>query len=232
MKPREEFHEQLDRSLGELGLDVLPNAKDLLWRHFQLLVDANRRFNLTRITDPRSAAVKHYADSLALVRWFDSQAHLLGEKPVARIRVLDLGTGGGFPAVPLAAVRPEWDIVAVDKTGKKVHFVAGCADVLGLKNLNALWARPPEWNPESRFDVVAVRAVGTARDCLSTASNLVRPGGCLVCYKTASMNQKEVNRAEEWCRQHRWDPQAVFEYALREKERAARRRLVPYRAPD
>jgi len=74
--------------------------------------------------------------------------------------------------------------------------------------------------------------VATARDCLSTTSNLVRPGGWVVCYKTASMKQDEVNLAEEWCRQHRWEPQAVFDYALHEEERAAMRRLVPYRAPD
>ena len=232
MDPREEFHEQLDRSLRELGLDISPDARDLLWRHFLLLIDANSRFNLTRITDPRDAAVKHYADSLALVRWFDSQPPIADKSSIARIRILDLGTGGGFPAVPLAVVRPEWDIVAVDKTGKKARFVAECAEELRLSNLNALQARPPEWNPESRFDIVAVRAVATAQDCLSTVANLVRPGGWVVCYKTASMKEDEVNLAEEWCREHRWNFQSVFEYALHKDERAAMRRLVSYRAPN
>jgi len=131
---REVFSTALTNAAGALGLRLEEHHLARMWRHFELVVEANRRFNLTRITAPADAALKHYADSLALLatRWVDS------DRPLS---VLDVGTGAGFPAVPLAIVCERWGVMAIDGTGKKARFVAEAAAVLGLANLEARHTR-------------------------------------------------------------------------------------------
>jgi len=200
-----------------------------MWRHFELLVEANRQFNLTRITEPGEAAVKHYADSLALLVWVDR--HAPGYRPDAGLPrlVLDVGAGGGFPAAPVAISCPEWAVVALDKTAKKVRFVQRCAEVLGQRNLRGVHGRLPQWKPEFLFDLVVFRAVTSVPESLSCAAGVVGPGGWLVCYKTASTPPAELEEARRWAEANGWQAAAPFDYALHPAERATPRRLITFR---
>ncbi|MEP0842347.1 MAG: 16S rRNA (guanine(527)-N(7))-methyltransferase RsmG, partial [Phycisphaerae bacterium] len=169
-----------------LGLRVEDELRRLMRRHFELLIEANRRFNLTRITAAGEAALKHYADSLSLLatRWLDAARPL---------EVLDVGTGAGFPAVPLAVVCPAWRITAIDGTGKKARFLADAAKALGLTNLRALHARSADLarRPAMRFDAVLMRAVARLGPGIEEAHGLVRRGGSLIFYKTAGISNDE-----------------------------------------
>ena len=121
-------HDRFDRALDEaadrIGVPTTAAQRSAMGHHFALMVEANRRFNLTRITTPVEAAIKHYADSLTLLTCPDIAA-------AAPITLLDVGTGAGFPAIPLAIVCPAWQVAAIDGTGKKARFVAESAAGLG-----------------------------------------------------------------------------------------------------
>lgn len=170
-----------------LGLTLVASQVTLLWTHFERVVAANRQFNLTRITTPAEAAVRHYADSLSLLT-------LPGIGRNRKLNLLDVGTGAGFPAVPLAIVCPAWRITAIDGVGKKVRFVAQTAEALGLKNIEARHARAADLARElpGRFDLVVLRAVTKLGPGLAEVSPLVRPGGRIVFYKTATMLAEEM----------------------------------------
>ena len=107
---RDVFAAALIEACSAMQLPISNSNIDLMWAHFFRLTEANRHFNLTRITSVAEAAVKHYADSLSLLAM-----PLVGSRD--RLSVLDVGTGGGFPAIPLAIMQKAWHITAIDGTG-------------------------------------------------------------------------------------------------------------------
>ena len=194
--------------MGESASEFLRTLDDLLdvWRikrtavqleklhqHFNAVVEANARINLTRITDPIEAAVKHYADSLSLLLWTRERNAPVGT-------VIDVGTGAGFPAFPLAVMCPDWNVIAIDGTAKKVAFVERVCRELGVENLQAIHAHSTHWPASPTADVVVVRAVARLSKCVKDAGSLVGAGGHLVAYKTRLSNDDaELIGAQEQC---------------------------------
>ena len=186
------FEAALRESCSGLRLPLDDRQCELLWGHYALMVEANRQFNLTRITGPAEAAIKHYADSLALLAcpWI---------KRSGRLRVLDVGTGAGFPAVPLAVCCPEWKLTAIDGTAKKARFVAQAATTLGIANLTAEHTRGDEL-ARTRIgmaDVIVLRAVGRVAPMLAEIHRLAKGGGLIVFYKTQAMPAEELAEARK-----------------------------------
>jgi 16S rRNA (guanine527-N7)-methyltransferase len=198
------FDEALTAALARWGLSIEPDRLGQLRTHYEAVVEANRTMNLTRITDPVEAAVKHYADSLALLLWV--------EKPKVTVQtLLDVGTGAGFPAVPLVVMRPDWSVTAIDATRKKIDFLRRTADAIGLSNLHCEHAHSEHWKPSAvsqqfsaisrrssgpGFDLVVFRALTSLAKSLEQTSGYVAEGGCLVAYKTASMDPAEQRAAD------------------------------------
>lgn len=155
-----EDHEALD---AVLPVDLADRDRVLAGCacHLGLLREANRHLNLTRISDPREAAVKHVLDSL----WF--LPHLEGAGSI-----LDLGSGPGFPGIPLALARPELEVHLCESTAKKAAALEGFASALGLElRVHAL--RAETVLRDIAVDVVVARAAGSARSLL----RLLRPVG-------------------------------------------------------
>lgn len=181
----DQFEQALAEALARWSISLTPAQQGQFRLHYEALVQTNRAFNLTRITDPVEVAVKHCADSLALMLWADA----------SRIEVktlLDMGTGGGFPAVPLAIMRPEWAVTAIDATRKKIGFLSRTAEAMGLGNLHAVHAHSKHWQADHLFQVVILRAIGKLGDCLRWGHPLMAPNGLLVVYKTASLASGEL----------------------------------------
>jgi len=187
-----------------MGVHISRANIDGMWAHYCRILEANREFNLTRIVLPVDAAIKHYADSLALLAcgWFDCDGELT---------LLDVGTGGGFPAIPLAIMCGGWRISAIDGTGKKIRFVEAAAEALGLVNVRARHARAADLAKEGQtgFDVVVLRAVGKLADGLREVHDLVAPGGSVVFYKTKGIGADELAAGKE----------AAGAFGLRETDR-------------
>ncbi|MCO6436342.1 MAG: 16S rRNA (guanine(527)-N(7))-methyltransferase RsmG [Phycisphaerae bacterium] len=184
-----EFHNALREALAKWNLSLTPAQFDLLAAHYAAMVEYNQRVNLTRITDPAEAAVKHYADSLSVLHWVEQAG-------VGARNLLDIGTGAGFPAIPLAIAGPDWSVVALEATGKKVSFLIDFAREAKLTNLHVEHAHSAHWKTRRRFDLVTLKAVGSLRECFEQAGRFLCERGHVVVFKTAGISADETAEAE------------------------------------
>ncbi len=224
---RQRFDAALRTALAAMGCVISETESEVMFRHYQLVVEANQRFNLTRITSPEEAAVKHYADSLSLLT-------IEGIDRAETLAVLDIGTGAGFPAVPLAIACRAWSVHAIDGTGKKVAFVADTARRLGLGNLRATQARAETMKREARheYDLVLMRAVTDAARGISLAADFIVEGGLLVLYKTAHLTVQEQRAAEQTARRLRLQPLPAVPVTLSDGLETFKRLLLVYQGPE
>ncbi|MBI4717567.1 MAG: 16S rRNA (guanine(527)-N(7))-methyltransferase RsmG [Planctomycetes bacterium] len=221
---REVFEASLLAAVSSWRLKLLPGQIDLLYRHYQAVTDTNRVMNLTRVTDPHEAAVKHFADSLSVLAWASAAGRTI-------TNVLDVGTGAGFPAVPLAVMCPQWQVTAIDSTGKKAGFVAATGAALRLPNLAARHARAEEWTPGQGFSLVTARAVAKAAECVSKVGQHVAPGGALVLFASAPPSGEERVRVERSVRRCGLRFLGPFDYDLVVHGPTLRRVLLTWERP-
>ena len=144
------MREILETGLRDWGLEAPEGAIDRLVRFGEQQMEKNKVMDLTAVKEPDQVAVRHLLDSLALLRFLD----FAGKK------VLDIGSGAGFPAMPVKLWCPNWDITALDSTAKRMDFVREAAAQQGIE-MKAVAARAEEWVAKNRakFDVVTSRAV-------------------------------------------------------------------------
>ena len=167
----------------------------------ELLVEANKVHNLTRIVEAADFEVKHIIDSLTIALEFPE----IAEKT---LHIADIGCGAGFPSLVLALGFPQLRITAIDSVGKKISFVKLAAQELGLDNLTAVWGRSIELNRlaeyKNAFDIVTARAVATASKISSESSNFLASGGRYILYKTPQQLEEErANLAAD--KKFRWE---------------------------
>lgn len=163
---------RLEAGAREMGVELDESQLDTLWRYGTKLREHNEHVNLTSIVTPEGILTLHMLDSLSLV------PHLGDAR-----RIIDVGTGGGFPGVPLAVACPDRDITLIDGTQKKIRFVAESIALLDIRNAHALAARAESYAGEKNFDAVVVRAVGKLAEVVHNAGKLVGAGGRLLAMK-------------------------------------------------
>ena len=160
----------------ELGLTITIEQASSMQTHAMELLQWNRVTNLTAITDPLEVAVKHYLDALAA-------APRIGEGA----RVLDAGSGGGFPGIPLKIVRPDISVTLVDSVRKKVSFLKHAIRTLGLSGMDALHGRLETLGQLpaycGQFDLVVCRAFSSLEDFAVLTREFLAPGGRLLALK-------------------------------------------------
>lgn len=173
----------------KLGLSIENDKIKQFEKLAELLVEQNKTMNLTAITDPDGIAVKHFADSISVLNAakFDEKA-----------RVLDVGTGAGFPGIPLLIMRPDLDLTMLDSTAKKLKYVANTVEELGL-TANVLHTRAEEAGQSKEyretFDIVCSRAVAALNVLCEYCLPFVKVGGVFVAMKAAKA-QEEIEGAK------------------------------------
>jgi 16S rRNA (guanine527-N7)-methyltransferase len=191
--------------LGKLLPDDLPHREDVVAkcaRHLDLIVEANRQFNLTRITDPREAAIKHVVDSITPWRLFASAG-----------RILDAGTGAGFPGIPLSVVLPATTFLLCESVGKKARFVESAVKNLELTNVKVLGTRAEETLKSKRVDVITARAIAPVSRALGLFLPALKLGSKVILYKGPDV-EAEIRGAEAELRRHRAAAHVVHRYEL------------------
>ncbi len=168
---REAEREFLAAGAREIGIELDAARSERLLALVDALEAANANFNLTAIRDRSGMLAKHVLDSLTL------QPHLRG------VRCADVGTGAGFPGLPLALVNPERRFTLIEATGKKSRFVLKAAKELACDNVQVVNARAENYRPFELFDTVTARALGSLADFVAFAGHLCAPGGRLLAMK-------------------------------------------------
>lgn len=175
------------------GLTLDPDQVAKLKRYYELLIEGNKKTNLTRIVDEREAVVKHFYDSLTVLSVLPPE---LREAP---LRFIDVGTGGGFPGIPLLIVCPNWHGTLMDATGKKVAFLAESISALGLNGV-ALHGRAEEVARDpahrDRYDLAFARAVAEMSALSELCLPFVKVGGRFVAMK-GSTGEAELDKAQK-----------------------------------
>ena len=169
-----------------LALELSDAQLARLVAHLDLLDEWNARMNLTAIRDRPSQLTKHLLDSLAV------QPYLRGE------RIADVGSGAGFPGIPLAIVEPHRQFTLIESTGKKCRFLEHVREALELKNVAVVQSRAESYKPDMRFDTVLARAVGPVADLVKVAGPLVVGGGRLLAMKGRYPEQEVAARLDGW----------------------------------
>ena len=161
----------LDTGLATLELDLPATVRDTALHLLQLLTTWNRHYNLTALHTPTDMVTGHLLDSLAVLPYLPA------------LRLLDVGTGAGFPGLPLAIARPQLPHVLLDSNLKKTRFVQHAALTLGLANVEVVRARAEQHRPATPFPVVVARAFAPLGRLLHTLGHLCAPGGRIYALK-------------------------------------------------
>ncbi len=165
------LEERIVAGAAAMGQPLPDAAGARLAQLLEELARWNQRINLTAIRRPTDMLAGHVLDSLAA-------------RPLLRgSTVLDVGTGGGFPGLPLALLEPERQFTLLDSNGKKISFVQHMIGELGLTNATAVKARVENYTPPERFDTVIARAFATLPRIVSLAGHLVAETGVLLALK-------------------------------------------------
>lgn len=163
--------DMLEAGAKEIGIEPTAQRLQQLLQLVDELELGNAQFNLTAIRDRPGMLRKHVLDSLSL------QPFLCGD------RLADVGTGAGFPGLPLAIVNPQRSFTLIEATGKKARFAAQTAERLGLRNVQIVHGRAESYRPFELFDTVAARALASLADFVAYAGHLCAPGGRLLAMK-------------------------------------------------
>ena len=184
-----EFGERLQDAINRMNLPISLNEEQQksFYIFYQDLVEKNKVMNLTSITDEKDVILKHFADSIALILAVPD----LKEK---KYKTLDLGTGAGFPGIPLAIAYPEMELTLADSLNKRILFIKEETEKLGLKNVNAVHSRAEDLAKDQSyregFDLCVSRAVAN----LSTLSEYCIPfihiNGFFIPYKSGNVEDE------------------------------------------
>ncbi len=169
-----EYLTAIEKHMGFLQKDVAEQFAT----YMQALIECNKMYNLTAITEPNDVAVKHFLDSIQGADFIPQGAS-----------VVDVGSGAGFPALPLKLIRPDITITMMDSVGKKVDFLTKTIEKLGLSGATAVHMRAEDagrGDMRESFDVAVSRAVGGLNGLMEYTTPLVKVGGKFIAYKGAN----------------------------------------------
>lgn len=172
----------------KIHINLSDEKCEMFIKYYNILIEWNCKMNLTAITEYKDVVVKHFIDSLSIVNIID----INGDNSL-----VDVGTGAGFPGIPLKIAFPSLKVVLVDSLDKRIKFLNHVIDELGLKNIKAIHARAEEFGHtkyRESFDFCVTRAVSNLSVISEYCLPLVKPGGYFIPYKS-----KEVrNEIEEY----------------------------------
>ena len=175
--------EILNRGAKELGIDLSDRQTEQFMLYLDRLKYWNRKINLTALTDDHDIVVKHFLDSL-------TPAEMIGKKA----KLLDIGSGGGFPGVPLKIALPDLDVTLIESSGKKVSFLKDLIRKLKLRNIRAVPSRAEDAGNglvRHSYDIVITRAVGSIERVLKLSLPYVKSEGRIILMRGALDEQQE-----------------------------------------
>lgn len=181
--------EQLKEYAAQFNIQLTDDQLILFEKYYNFLIKYNQKVNLTAITQKDDVIIKHFLDSIILLNFLEMKTNS---------KLIDIGTGAGFPGVPLKIVRPDLDIVLLDARNKKIEFLNQLLDLLNLSG-RAVHASAQELVKKQglshNFDIVVSRAALSITNFVKFSAGFLKPGGMMVAYKGFDI-EEELKAAE------------------------------------
>lgn len=182
------FNENMKKLMNEIDVDITENQISKFYDYMNLLLEWNENINLTAITKPDEIVLKHFVDCLTIQKYIEDNK-----------KIVDIGTGAGFPGVPLAIMNDRCRFTLVDSLNKRINFLNEIKDKLNLKNVSAIHSRAEEFDQNKmyreNFDIAVSRAVANLCVLSEYLLPAVKVGGKVICMK-GSQIEEELNDAK------------------------------------
>lgn len=186
------FEKMMREELSEFSIELSELQLHQFYQYFELLIEWNKVMNLTTITEVEDVVTKHFVDSLSLVK-------VLPDLKSEQVQILDMGTGAGFPGIPLKIVFPELEITLLDSLNKRINFLNEVIEQLGLKKIKAVHGRAEDYGRDreyrEKFDYCVSRAVANLSTLSEYCMPYVKIGGAFIPYKSGKI-EEELNQAK------------------------------------
>lgn len=183
------FSEELARKVNKLNINLEEEQIENFYKYMELLIEWNEKINLTAIIEPSEIIVKHFVDSLSIQKYISDNDE-----------VLDIGTGAGFPGIPLKISKKDTKITLLDSLNKRIIFLQNVINELGLKNIQAVHSRAEEFanlkETREKYDIVTSRAVARLNVLLEYMLPFTKINGHCICMKASDIDE-EVKEAEK-----------------------------------
>ena len=178
----------LKEKLNEFNIEISDNQLEKFDKYMRLLLEWNEKINLTAIVEPDEVKIKHFLDSLTVLKYIHDDD-----------KVIDIGTGAGFPGIPLKIMKPDAKITLLDSLNKRINFLNIVIEELGLKNIETIHGRAEEFARNKmyreKYDVAVSRAVANLSTLTEYMLPFVKVGGKCICMKGANVKE-EVDKAK------------------------------------
>lgn len=203
--------EFLKKSASALSIELTDEMLEKFQIYFDFLLETNKSLNLTAITEMKDVVLKHFVDSISIVPYFD-----LKDK-----KVIDVGTGAGFPGIPLAILNPDTEFVLADSLKKRLHFIDQVTEKCDLKNVTTVHGRAEDLGQDTmyreRFDYCVSRAVASLPVLLELCIPFIKQNGYFISYKSETL-QQELGQAKHAMQELNCSLYQEYSYTLPETD--------------
>ncbi len=184
-----EFTSVLKEKASGINIEITDKQAQKFYKYMNQLIEWNEKINLTAITEPKDVITKHFIDSITIEKYVNNGA-----------KIIDVGTGAGFPGIPLSILREDLKITLMDSLNKRIKFLDEVIKENSLLNVDTVHSRAEELgkNPDFRgkFDVATSRAVASLNVLLEYLVPFVKVGGYCICMKGSNIDE-EINDAKK-----------------------------------
>lgn len=183
----DKFVNQLQNEISSMEIVLTQEQLEQFYKYYEILIEWNNNINLTAITQMEDVVTKHFVDSLSLIK-------VISQLQNKEYSLIDVGTGAGFPGIPLKIVFPKLRITLLDSLNKRIKFLNEVINLLGLSDIEAIHGRAEDFghNNVSRetFDISVSRAVANISTLSEYCLPFVRPGGYFISYKAGNIEEE------------------------------------------
>lgn len=180
----EEFSSNLKEKLDKIDIEINKEQSQKFYNYMNLLLEWNEKINLTAITEPNEVILKHFVDSATIIKYIEDN-----------MEIVDVGTGAGFPGIPLNIINSKANYVLVDSLNKRINFLNEIINNLKLENINTVHSRIEDFGKDNKesFDIATSRAVASLNILLEYLLPLLKVGGICICMKGSNTKEEIEN---------------------------------------